>query len=216
MSVQTKPSIVFAHGLWADGSCFNKVITALQAEGHEVVSAQNSLDTLKGDVVAVIRALDGSAARPSWSATRTAEPSSRPLDPTTALPGSSTSPRSLRTRTKRRRASRTSSPGRTSSPTSKSRTGACGCAGTASSTSREISPSRSRRSSGQPKVCRPSICSTRRWKAPPGGRSRPGTSWARTTTPFIPSCSASSRSGWAPASMRPTAATCPCSRSPPS
>src|SRR5437879_3736000 len=57
MSVQTTPSIVFAHGLWADGSCFNKVIPALQAEGHEVVSAQNSLDTLKGDVVAVIRAL---------------------------------------------------------------------------------------------------------------------------------------------------------------
>src|SRR5256885_11736718 len=57
MSVQTKPSIVFAHGLWADGSCFNKVIPALQAEGHEAVSAQNSLDTLKGDVVAVIRAL---------------------------------------------------------------------------------------------------------------------------------------------------------------
>src|SRR5437868_4796851 len=57
MPMQTKPSIVFAHGLWADGSCFSKVIPALQAEGHEVVSAQNSLDTLKGDVVAVIRAL---------------------------------------------------------------------------------------------------------------------------------------------------------------
>jgi hypothetical protein len=28
---QTKPSIVFCHGLWADGSCFSKVITALQA-----------------------------------------------------------------------------------------------------------------------------------------------------------------------------------------
>src|SRR6266850_3574252 len=57
MSLQTKPSIVFAHGLWADGSCFNKVIPALQAEGHEVLSTQNSLDTLKGDVAAVIRAL---------------------------------------------------------------------------------------------------------------------------------------------------------------
>src|SRR3989475_11989670 len=57
MSVQTRPSIVFAHGLWADGSCFSKGIPALQAEGHEVVSAQNSLDTLKGDVAAVIRAL---------------------------------------------------------------------------------------------------------------------------------------------------------------
>ena len=52
-----KPSIVFAHGLWADGSCFSKVIPALQADGHQVVSAQNSLDTLEGDVAAVTRAL---------------------------------------------------------------------------------------------------------------------------------------------------------------
>ncbi len=57
MSTQTKPSIVFAHGLWADGSCYSKVIPALQAEGHEVVSAQNSLDSLGGDVAAVRRAL---------------------------------------------------------------------------------------------------------------------------------------------------------------
>jgi pimeloyl-ACP methyl ester carboxylesterase len=57
MSMQDKPSIVFAHGLWADGSCFSKVIPALQADGHEVVSAQNSLDTLRGDVSAVTRAL---------------------------------------------------------------------------------------------------------------------------------------------------------------
>jgi pimeloyl-ACP methyl ester carboxylesterase len=57
MSAQTKPSIVFAHGLWADGSCFGKVIPTLQAEGHEVVSTQNSLDTLEGDVAAVRRAL---------------------------------------------------------------------------------------------------------------------------------------------------------------
>jgi pimeloyl-ACP methyl ester carboxylesterase len=57
MSMQAKPSIVFAHGLWADGSCFNKVIPTLQAEGHQVVSAQNSLDTLKGDVSTVRRAL---------------------------------------------------------------------------------------------------------------------------------------------------------------
>ncbi|HEY2585539.1 MAG TPA: alpha/beta hydrolase [Tepidisphaeraceae bacterium] len=57
MSKQTKPSIVFAHGLWADGSCFGKVIPALQAEGHAVVSTQNSLDTLEGDVAAVTRAL---------------------------------------------------------------------------------------------------------------------------------------------------------------
>jgi pimeloyl-ACP methyl ester carboxylesterase len=52
-----KPSIVFAHGLWADGSCYSKVIPALQADGHQVVSAQNPLDTLAGDVATVIRAL---------------------------------------------------------------------------------------------------------------------------------------------------------------
>lgn len=52
-----KPSIVFAHGLWADGSCFSKVIPALQAEGHEVVAAQNPLDSLQGDVDTVHRAL---------------------------------------------------------------------------------------------------------------------------------------------------------------
>src|SRR5690349_3256467 len=52
-----KPGIVFAHGLWADGSCYSKVIPALQAEGHQVISAQNSLYTLEGDVAAVTRAL---------------------------------------------------------------------------------------------------------------------------------------------------------------
>jgi pimeloyl-ACP methyl ester carboxylesterase len=57
MSPQSKPSVVFAHGLWADGSCYSKVIPKLQAEGHEVVSAQNSLDSLEGDVDAVRQAL---------------------------------------------------------------------------------------------------------------------------------------------------------------
>jgi pimeloyl-ACP methyl ester carboxylesterase len=56
-ATQTKPSIVFAHGLWADGSCYSKVIPALQAEGHECLSVQNSLDTVKGDVAAVHAAL---------------------------------------------------------------------------------------------------------------------------------------------------------------
>jgi pimeloyl-ACP methyl ester carboxylesterase len=51
----TKPSIVFAHGIWADGSCFQKLIPALRAEGHDVMAAQYGLDTLKGDVDATIR-----------------------------------------------------------------------------------------------------------------------------------------------------------------
>ena len=53
----TKPSIVFAHGLWADGSSFSKVIPVLQQEGHAVVSAQNALNSLEGDVDAVRGAL---------------------------------------------------------------------------------------------------------------------------------------------------------------
>src|ERR1700744_2242013 len=50
-----KAGIVFAHGLWADGSCFQKVIPTLQAEGHEVIASQHGLDSLKGDVDCVIR-----------------------------------------------------------------------------------------------------------------------------------------------------------------
>ena len=57
MSTRTKPSIVFVHGIWADGSCFGKVIPALQAEGHEVIAAQYGLDTVAGDVAAVKRTL---------------------------------------------------------------------------------------------------------------------------------------------------------------
>ncbi len=52
-----KPSIVFAHGIWADGSCFSKVIPTLQAEGYEVLSSQYGLDTPEGDVATLIRTL---------------------------------------------------------------------------------------------------------------------------------------------------------------
>jgi pimeloyl-ACP methyl ester carboxylesterase len=55
MPEQNKPSIVFAHGIWADGSCFQKLIPTLLAEGHEVMAAQYGLDMLKGDVDATIR-----------------------------------------------------------------------------------------------------------------------------------------------------------------
>src|SRR5580704_10051134 len=54
-NAMTKPSIVFAHGIWADGSCFQKLIPTLRAEGHKVIAAQYGLDTLKGDVDATIR-----------------------------------------------------------------------------------------------------------------------------------------------------------------
>jgi pimeloyl-ACP methyl ester carboxylesterase len=57
MSKQTKPSIVFAHGIWADGSSFGKLIPTLQREGHEVIAAQYGLDTMAGDLSAVRSAL---------------------------------------------------------------------------------------------------------------------------------------------------------------
>jgi len=57
MSKETKPSIVFCHGIWADGSCFSKVIPPLQAEGYEVMAAQYGLDTPEGDVAMVKRTL---------------------------------------------------------------------------------------------------------------------------------------------------------------
>jgi len=53
----TQPSIVFCHGIWADGSCFSKVIPALQAEGHECIAAQYSLNTTADDIANVKRTL---------------------------------------------------------------------------------------------------------------------------------------------------------------
>src|SRR5260370_7089525 len=54
---QSKPSIVFCHGIWADGSCFNKEIPTLQAEGYEVIAAQYGLDSQAADVAMVKRTL---------------------------------------------------------------------------------------------------------------------------------------------------------------
>src|SRR5215470_1007506 len=57
MSLQSKPSIVFVHGLWADGSCFSKLIPTLQNEGFEVIASQHGLDSHAGDVDCVKRTL---------------------------------------------------------------------------------------------------------------------------------------------------------------
>jgi pimeloyl-ACP methyl ester carboxylesterase len=57
-STQTKPGIVFCHGLWADGSCFSKLIGPLQAEGYECIAAQYGLNTTAEDV-AVAKATIG-------------------------------------------------------------------------------------------------------------------------------------------------------------
>lgn len=59
-----KPSIVFAHGLWADGSCYSKVMKLLVADGYEVFSTQNQLNTVADDAAAVRSAL-GRVSSPS-------------------------------------------------------------------------------------------------------------------------------------------------------
>jgi pimeloyl-ACP methyl ester carboxylesterase len=62
--MSNKPSIVFAHGLWADGSCYGKVMKLLQADGYEVISTQNQLNTVEDDAAAVRTAL-GRVSSPS-------------------------------------------------------------------------------------------------------------------------------------------------------
>src|SRR5258708_7327603 len=62
-SSQSKPSIVFCHGLWADGSCFNKLIVPLQAEGYECIAAQYGLNSTAEDV-ALVKATIGRVSGP--------------------------------------------------------------------------------------------------------------------------------------------------------
>lgn len=54
----SKPTIVFVHGVWADGSSFSSQITSLQAKGYDVVSVQNPVTSLANDVATTKRAID--------------------------------------------------------------------------------------------------------------------------------------------------------------
>ena len=51
-------SVVLAHGAWADGSSWGRVITALKAEAVKVVAAPLPLTSLADDVAALNRSLD--------------------------------------------------------------------------------------------------------------------------------------------------------------
>jgi len=53
-----KPTIVFVHGLWADGSSWNSQIESLQAKGYPVISVQNPATSLADDVAATKRAIE--------------------------------------------------------------------------------------------------------------------------------------------------------------
>jgi len=54
----TPPNIVLVHGLWADGSSWNKVIPTLQKAGHRVIAVQLAEHSLAEDVATVKRAID--------------------------------------------------------------------------------------------------------------------------------------------------------------
>src|SRR5260370_25973132 len=51
-------SVVLAHGAWADGSSWARVITALKAEAVKVLAAPLPLTSLADDVAALNRSLD--------------------------------------------------------------------------------------------------------------------------------------------------------------
>ena len=51
-------SVVLAHGAWADGSSWARVITSLEAEGVNVLAAPLPLTSLADDVAALNRTLD--------------------------------------------------------------------------------------------------------------------------------------------------------------
>src|SRR5262249_16158745 len=49
-STSMKPSLIFVHGLWADGSCWNKVFPPLLRQGFNVISVQNPTTSVEDDV----------------------------------------------------------------------------------------------------------------------------------------------------------------------
>ena len=51
-------TIVFAHGAWADGSCWQKVILPLQKEGLGVICAPLPLTSLSDDIAALDRVIE--------------------------------------------------------------------------------------------------------------------------------------------------------------
>jgi len=203
----TKPSIVFCHGIWADGSCFSKVIPALQAEGHQCIAAQYSLNTTADDVATVKRTLGrvsspailvghsygGSVITGAGTDDRVAGLVYIAAFAPDADETSQTQPSTSRRQT--------------SSRTSKSPTDVSGCFRKAWIPSQATCPSRKRSWFGRPNACRLQTCSRRKSEERPGGRSQAGTSSPRTTVRSILTASASSPNAWAPRRPRQRAAT---------
>ena len=215
MSAQTKPTIVFCHGIWADGSCFNKVIPALQADGYEVIAVQYGLDSFEEDLATVKRTLNrvGSpvllVGHSYGGATITGSGTDErvvglvyiaavaPDAGETVQDQLDKYPSDIFSRVEVADGRAWMLPSGTEF-----------FAGDLSEEDQKLVG---------PPIMRPStICSSNRSSAPtksPGGRSQAGTFWPRKTTLCIPTCNAGSQSAWERPSPRWRAATCRCSPS---
>lgn len=58
MTTSTLPTVVLAHGAWADGASWGRVITALSTAGVEAIAAPLPLTSLTDDVRAVQRTIE--------------------------------------------------------------------------------------------------------------------------------------------------------------
>ena len=209
-STQTKPSIVFCHGIWADGSSFSKVIPALQAEGHEVMAAQYGLDTPEEDVATAKRTL-GRVSSPAILVGHSYGGS--------VITAAGTDDRVaglVYIAALAPDADETSQSQQEKFPVTDvfkyvevadgriwmRPEGVVCFAGD--------SRSKSKRSSGRPTMPRLPTCSAGMHLARRGSRSRVGTLWPTTTARFSRSCNASWRSAWARPPTLSTAATSPC------
>ena len=188
---RTKKSIVLCHGIWADGSCFNKVIPTLQAEGFEVMSAQYGLDTNEFDVASVKRTL-GRVSSPAIlvghsyggsviTAAGTDERVAGLVYIAALAPD----------------AGETSQSQLDKFPVTdvfshiEVADGRVWLKPEGAASSPETCPSKSKTSSGPPTSRQPRTCSRGTLWALPGSRSEAGTSWPRMTAPCTPSCNAS-------------------------
>ena len=64
---KTKKSIVFCHGIWADGSCFNKVMSAqygLDTNESDVATAKRMLGRISSPAILVGHSYGGSVIAP--------------------------------------------------------------------------------------------------------------------------------------------------------
>ena len=214
MSLQAKPSIVFAHGLWADGSCFSKLIPTLQAEGYQVASSQHSLDTPEGDVATLLRTL-GRVSSPAIlvghsyggsviTAAGTDDRVAGLVYIAALAPDES----------------ETSQSQQEQFPVTEIFSHievADGRIWMLPSGTEHFAgdlPEEEQKLVWATHVGRPRTCSAATLRAPRGGRSRVGTSWPTTTIPSSPTWSVSRRSGWVPRPTRSTAATSRCSPTP--